>query len=363
MKIQKFGLYLWLCCITLILSILILPHNSASALRTVEHTLNDPAISTTIDILIYNIDPAKKSAAIQANLVLTNFPYNATQIIITLIGRERFQIVCTNSSGMYIGNSGIITWYLRGYGEDFPFDNYFLDVTFDEESVIWKVENSSEFLKPSATFAFNNDSVAVFIGSEAESLMGIWRTQHENRIPMVFSENRATVIISRNSLIPYYMLLLPIVLCFYVLGTSIFLERNKIEQRLTVYFSLFLFASPFLFAIQTFLPYRSTLSIPELLLVTLMVGNCIFIFMSIIPTESDLQGMIFDAVAVFVSCISFLVLYFGVIFDKINLVASLTIFFAELAAYMVPAVYLLARLCTLVRERKAMQKASSQYIY
>lgn len=278
---------------------------SGNAALPIENNGHSDSIEITLTITVFDINPLKKNAEVQISLYLADFPYNATEIDFSIRSREPITIACKNSSGAYRGDSGlIIDFPFYGYGENFPFDFYQMNFQFDKNNILWKFGNKSDFLKSNLTFG--SSSSAIISGSEGESLKGTWQTEG-GIIPMVPIRNDSGVIvvIRRNPLSPFCLFLLPIVLSFYLLGSSIFIKRSRINRRLTVHFSLFLFAAPFLFAIQAFLPYRSALSLPEFLISILMTGNCWFIIMSIIPTESELRGLILDVIAVVGSAVVF----------------------------------------------------------
>lgn len=336
----------------------IIPETSSDA----QQSAND-SVNATLTVLIFSIDASKKSAVIQTNIVLKNFPYNATEIIITLKGRERIQISCTNSTSSYdsyVGNTSIITWYLKGWGEPYPFDVYYLDLSFENTGISWNLGNRSAFIDQN--FTFSNASTAIFLGSETESLMGTWQTRQNNEVPIVLFQNEAVVVIARIPWVPYFILLAPILLSFHVLGLSTLIDRRKLSTRLTAYTSLFLFAASFLFALQPLLPYRSALSLPEFLLVTLMMGNLVFTALSIIPVGTEFNGMLLDGVALFVTIILFLISYIVFLFDKINLPASLFIVSIELAAYLLPAIFLVDRLNQYRRNARRMADAWREYV-
>ena len=358
-ELKKNRLHLKISFIVLCILVVIF---SGNADLPIENNGYSDSIEITLTVTVFDIDPLKKNAEVQISLYLTDFPYNATEVDFSIWSREPITIACKNSSGAYKGDSGLITdFQFYGYGENFPFDFYQMNFQFDKDNILWKVGNESDFLKSNLTFG--SLSSAIFSGSEKESLMGTWQTERGGVIPMVPIKNDSGVIvvIRRNPLSPFCLILLPIVLSFYLLGASIFIKRRRINLRLTVYLSLFLFAAPFLFAIQAFLPSRSALSIPEFLLTTLMTGNCWFIIMSIIPTGSELRGSILDAFAVVGSAVVFLILFNSAI-ARLSWEAASTIFAVQIAAYVIPAIYTSIRVLKAIEHRHRTNRAFSQYI-
>ena len=85
--------------------------------------------------------------------------------------------------------------------------------------------------------------------------------------------------------------------------------REKIRERLTICLSLFVFSATFSISIQDFLPYRSSLSFPELLLSNLIVSIALFGIFSIFQNQTGQNGSgvvswLWDLLS---SCISFLI--------------------------------------------------------
>jgi len=212
---------------------------SGNADLPIENNGYSDSIEITLTVTVFDIDPLKKNAEVQISLYLTDFPYNATEVDFSIWNREPITIACKNSSGAYKGDSGLITDFpFYSYGENFPFDFCQMNFQFDKDNILWKVGNESDFLKSNLTFG--SFSSAIFSGSEKESLMGTWQTERGGVIPMVPIKNDCGVIvvIRRNPLSPFCLILLPIVLSFYLLGVSIFIKRSRINLRLTVYLSL-----------------------------------------------------------------------------------------------------------------------------
>lgn len=108
--------------------------------------------------------------------------------------------------------------------------------------------------------------------------MDTWETAkpRSNDIPYHILEGDKTILIltlKRRWLVPFLAFVLPVVLCYWLLGASLFMDpTSRMQEILTLYLSLFVFVPTFFFAIQGFQPYRSILSIPEILLTNLITS-------------------------------------------------------------------------------------------
>lgn len=237
---------------------------------------------------------------------------NATAITICFTGDVSILIKCDNwGSGYYSGHT-IDNWPLRGAGEVYPFDSYTLLFVVSRQFYFHE-EQSLQLLYPNATL-------------ERSMLL---RNIEVLTPSSEFENSRFMIRVQRDSSVPFLQLLLPVVICFFMLGGSTLIPRLEIGNRLRVYLSLFVFAPTFLIAIQTFLPSRSFLSIPEILLVSILTSNGLFAFSSMIPFN-EAKGKVLDFIATILSmsvlawfCYSLLLIQQGIAIVGIFLIAEL----------------------------------------
>ena len=176
-------------------------------------------------------------------------------------------VFCNDTSsdhyGKYFQGNFSKSWYIVGEGEPFPFDHYKMEFK----------------IRPLIDSNFTIDEVTViFNGAKQKQLSEAWETKNAyNEIPFQIAESdelMLTIQLKRRSLIPFLTLVLPVVLCYYLLGATLYLEpSSRMQEILTVYISLFVFVPTFFISIQDFLPYRSLLTIPEFLLTYVIVTN------------------------------------------------------------------------------------------
>lgn len=262
---------------------------------------------------IYEVSLATDTA--QVNLTVTLINLNTTGLALTEPVRavitddiDNMEITCNrNYEGYFIGSSGLITWSLggeMGKGEYFPFENY--ELKFKLANVLPLLPNMS------TVKALSSDSFAYIVGSKKVILAQSFKTENtnagllvENYIPQ--DSLNFTAILSRkvsDSLI--WLLVAPTIASYCLLFATLLIVGPKaLTNRLAAYVSIFVFASTFLMAIQGYLPLRTSLSIPEVLLENLMIGTIIFAVVSLIKVRSNVEEIARDGSIVFLSLFSF----------------------------------------------------------
>lgn len=260
---------------------------------------------------ILDIFQNNRTAKVKVFLSFVNFPYNATQVnaIINGTGGTEVAFQCkTNGDQMYSAESNITTWFLIGYGESYPFDSYEMYFNLKVESVHFLSDNSS--YRVDSNDVFNLTRNEIFIPDpERRFLRDTWWITTSAHSPTSFIVN-----VQRNWQPPTLKLILPIIACFYFLGGTMFISRKDLQSRMTAYISLFVFAPVFLMTIQNYLPYRSSLCLPEVLLTLLLTSTATYAVFSMWPEDHILipiknSRAEIDGVAVLTAIILFLVIY------------------------------------------------------
>jgi len=239
-------------------------------------------------INIRDIKPDQKLAIIDIDLWIENFPYNASTIWV-FFSLDAFPTIQCNKSpgGPYFGWQTDIAWPLYGSGELFPFDSYLMRFMVGE---LWYFENTAKKLSADARsqLTFRKEMSMVWTNQLLESTWQVPRFPEIPKIVPGFSQFMYDfdIKIARRPLIPSLQFLVPIVLCYLFLGGSMLLPTQNLDTRLRVYLPLFVFSPTFFFAIQSYLPRRSSLSIPEFLLTYLIVCTSVFGFISMLRFRS-----------------------------------------------------------------------------
>jgi len=248
---------------------------------------NDVEI-TLLSVHILHVNEKQGYANVIVEVTLTNYPFDATSVNVT-VGFE--DINCTNDDfGIYQGSSKVIPWTLeRVLGHYYPSDLYSMNFT------IKQIPHNLNFTIESFQ--------AEFSGVEFHALRNTWIINKDNHTKGLI------VYLNRNIVLPVYQMLLPIILCYFVLQSTLFVDpRKRSTIRVTIYISLIVFIPVFLFTIQDALPLRFFLSIPEFLLVNLLIDVTLYTLctvLSIAHTRVKYPELFFDAWAIVWSIIIF----------------------------------------------------------
>jgi len=240
---------------------------------------SDESVDLGLLVHVLDIDLHEKLATVQIEVVSFNFPYNRTDVHVDILGGGFARISFDNvgkkgvNKWHYYGESNQTAWFLHGPGEAFPFDSYRLYFII---AYISHVGGNFSLDQPGA----------LFDGPKCWSLVESWRGD-EAWIPIDYAETKKVeFIIERTNnalLLAAIQFIVPIIVCYYLLGATLMLAPKKqLAQRLAIYLSLFVFVPSFFMGIQTFLPSRSSICLPELLLTNLIISNTLFGIFSII---------------------------------------------------------------------------------
>ncbi|MCJ7770843.1 hypothetical protein MUP37_04610 [Candidatus Bathyarchaeota archaeon] len=293
------------------------------------------------DVRIDDIDLATDTAQVNITVTISNLNTTGippTEPIRAIISGEidNVQINCTrNIDGDFVGSSGMMPWSLGGElgkGQCFPFEKY--ELTFQLVNILPLSPNMS-MIK-----ARDLDSFAYFEGPKKVVLSHTFTSSPTNvgpRVDMFFQKDslRAVVFLSRSeneSIL--WLLIAPTIACSYVLISTILPRRRlTLANRLLVYISLLAFGPTFLMAIQSYLPFRASLSIPEVLAENLIISTAIFSALSLLQAQTVLQELIRDTFILFISFFS--CSYILVHFEPLFPIAALPVFILAILPYAV----------------------------
>jgi len=261
---------------------------SYSSNVSAQNKLEEPT-EVRLAVHVLDIDPFQKIAELDLSVFIDNFPYNETQVRVRVLGAGDITVVCNNvgtsiSGTFYFhGETNTTIWLLEGKGEQFPFDSY--NLRFKIYSI--------DFIENNFTLSLREQQ-AMFDGSKFYSLSDLWTTNgtYSSSLPVRYVRaNEVAFIVQRSlntTIVALLQFIIPIFACYYLLGSSLMLKsETQISERLTIYIALFVFIPTFFLAIQQFLPYRSSLSFPEFLLVNLLLSTAIFGIFSIAGNQKE----------------------------------------------------------------------------
>lgn len=265
------------------------------------------------DVHVFDVDLSRDVAEVNITITISNLSFtplqpdeNVTAIISNDI--ESVQINCKKDAELsYSGCSGAITWTLTGNigkGEYFPFEQY--ELVFRLANILFATRDPYNM---SDVKMDSQNSFGRFDGPRKTFLARIFKADNTTYLlpsnPM--EDLKFAIYLSRNPgpfSLPtfFWMLIIPILVCYFLLSSTLGLHRKKdLGNKLHIYVSLFFFSPTFLMAIQGYVPLRATLSIPEVLLVNLMISTSIFTISSLIRVNPIMGELLKDGVALFVS--------------------------------------------------------------
>jgi hypothetical protein len=310
-------------------------------------------INVEMVVQVLDINPSQKTANVNLILFVRNYPDNITSFMVNIAGNGDTNIICynegtDNSGWLYQGRSNETIWFLEGSGETYPFDSYSLHFRIQTTSV-------PHYLNCSLT----NNSQAYFDGPKQSFLKDLW-VENNSSIPKSWSpasvsgndttqELTLSIAKTGNAFNTAFLeFMVPIIGCYYLLVATLLLDPKKhLNERLTIYLAIFVFVPAFLIAIQNYLPYRSSLSFPELLLTNLVIGTTIFGVFSIFGKQGRIDFEIkwlknlklkhnkWDIAGIILSLLVFVSIYFSTLFGKITFEAMFIIAYLIVPAYFI----------------------------
>jgi hypothetical protein len=273
----------------------------------------DIDLSYDIRVFVDSIDYGRKTASVYVSATV-ECSTNATEIGINLEGDAYGIIMCQlGGYNTFYGDKKFDDWPLRGAGETYPFDTYVLRGFISRQ--FYFVENqTAQIFYPNATF---------------NTRFLILDRKMELQDPDSYFTNAQFIIrLDRDSSLQAIQLMVPVMFSFFVLGASVLIERAKMNERLSVYLALFFFAPTFLLATQSFLPNRSSLSIPEILIIGMIAATAFSAISTMVPSSKN-NGRRLDILATMLSSILLFLLYYPVLELQASLQTIAILMFAE----------------------------------
>ena len=165
-----------------------------------------------------------------------------------------------NGRFMYSGTWTDYNFYLIGDPNLYPFDHYLLNFTFD---VFWsQLQTSSVSIYP--------------LNNVTRNVWTIWQSQQNNATdssghPVLIGTEQITRNTSPNGTV--FPLILLVVMLFFVLGGTLLVEPNKLNERLTVYLAIFIFVAGFFFSLGSLVPYSNGFTSIQSLFLYLVISS------------------------------------------------------------------------------------------
>jgi hypothetical protein len=329
-------------------------HFSISSNDIVRST--DYVIESEIEVEIYEIDVVNGEALINIKVRLRNETLSYPTIVFLISGGGFAEFPCyktTYPDQYYEGQSGKINWKIRSFGEFFPYDFYQLHFWIQQ---IWRRNDSETLSFEEKANVSESTCGRIYPSENSEILLESWYTIDDLAyVPKyVLSERKFYLQISRNpsNITNVFQFILPLLAAYAILGATMAIDsEDKLNERLTIYLALFAFSPTFWFSIQRYLPFHTSLTIPEFAVANLIISVAIFGFFSLISQMFKKHRIFADGIAISLSGIAFALLYWHLYINKfvlrglhVPLEVSITLLAFEFFAFILGALYLGIRL-------------------
>lgn len=282
----------------------------------------DDTSKVKLGIQVYDVELSSGIAQVNITITFSNLfiedSYPNESVTAVIMGEaDSIRIPCNSTvRGVFSGSSGIISWTLGGElgkGEYTPFEIY--ELKFNLSNVL---STRVGFLNLSKIDIDRDYNLTYLEGPRRIFLARVFEIA-DNRfgLKMSFPDHLTAITYLKRKLGPwpffmpilFWLLIVPTIVCYFLLVSTLLLSGEKAEERrLYVYVSLFFFSPTFLMAIQGYLPLRANLSIPEVLIVNLIISTAIFSISNFLSVKSTIQELTKDGVALFLSSFSSLFL-------------------------------------------------------
>ena len=158
--------------------------------------------------------------------------------------------------------------HLRGNSNEYPFDTYFLNLNF---TVWWS--NIKELKAENVSYDIR--------------LLNVWKEPKFKKFTITNTTSPQIIYNIEFNRACYgiiYVRLIPILL-FLLIGASLIIEPKDLQNRLTIYLTIFVFTVGFSNEIKEYLPFHMGLTNAERLLYFLVITQSIFLICSIMTSE------------------------------------------------------------------------------
>lgn len=272
-------------------------------------------IDCEVEVEIFDLNVSSRNSTVVIKVSLRNetLSYPTVKVLISGGGSAEFYCGSSISENEYYGESNATAWRLVSFGEFFPFDFYYLE--FWVQQVYIRNDSDTPRFEDKVVLS-TASSGRVFPSYNADALKALWYTSDDlGHLPVdVKPDRKMSLQITRNSSnAANYALLFPLIAAFVLLGASLALNTCRLRERLTIYVALFAFSPAFLFSIQSYLPFHTSLTILEFLIVALMVSVAAYGFSGIVSQlfRQERSAIVADAWAIVLSGLTFAVLYYS----------------------------------------------------
>lgn len=248
--------------------------------------VGDPNYEVNIkfDVRVLSFNPKTKECEYNLEINIGKCPFEADIISVELYDFSSSIIVnCSEQiPSTFRGEIVRKTNKLRGIGDMYPYDYYILDISLEnpffciyEEGSMKKSVIIEEEVVPLFNFeyAISNSSTAQTATIKDASIYDEWdlstkitKNHHNKNEFNVF-------LIRKNTAILYSQFILPLVLVESLMILSILISLGTSNPIFSIYLSLISFSPLTMVALNSFLPHRVALAIPEFLIIIIFCSS------------------------------------------------------------------------------------------
>jgi hypothetical protein len=259
-------------------------------------------LDVTMYISIKDVDLANHRVLADVTLSIDGFlGTDADYLYVTFQDIDSYEVNCSHAGGIINGThsfQGSVEgkyWYLNSYGEIYPYETNYVSFILDRNSLQYQI-NETRYggIDWLYTFNFVNKQAYIqFLGLKKVDLDSTWTIANATDSP------RFIVFLSRSETMPSFIIIAPliVVLIAMILIPSFTNDRNA---KITFYSAILVFSPMFIFAIQSFIPSRSSPSIPEFLGLMLMILSVSLFLVTLPKFEKERTVYVFEIAVLFV---------------------------------------------------------------
>lgn len=249
---------------------------------------NDPVI-INLSALITDIDTTNMVVHAIIQIDIQNYPVDAEAVYVKLNDFGYTEIECErlheNTYWALVPNT---IWYLDGLGDMFPYDHYEIPISIYEPSFFYKENgekkfyyryNNTQYFTGQIEYQLQEYSFISFSGTKSRQLMDTWITaDNSNTIHYLLEEQKVIGIIERQTGPLYAQFIMPLYLALGLMLFTVITSFEPKTEMLTIYGFFIAFSPLSILSIQSFLPHRRTLCIPEFYSVIVFIASLLFMF-------------------------------------------------------------------------------------
>jgi hypothetical protein len=250
------------------------------------------SINLSMQIEIISLDLENHTVVAKVSLTIENFPENATKVYAMLDDINHDTVDCIITGGLVNGiyrfqneSSTETSWYINYFGQLYPFDIGYVNFRL-YPSLEYEINNTRYGLSQPISFNVLDEQV-VYSGMADSSLVNTWQIEPIN------NGGEVTVNFVRYESVSQILVIVPLIWFLTLVAAVPLFTKNK-KTKIQFYSSMLVFAPIFIFAIQSYIPTRSSLSFAEFLGLTLILSSASMFLFSLPKQRTEKNTCYFE---------------------------------------------------------------------